>query len=359
MNKVFRSLAIALMLLLMTAITATAGGWAVITLDELPGQIVAGQSFTIGFTVRQHGRTLRDDLVPLLRFDRSDAKDSFIATAKRSGGSGHYVAEITLPGEGQWNWKVDIEPFGMVTQDMSPLTVLAAAPANAPAAVSVPEPAPATVPESAPVVASEPAAAAPTVPESAPAPASATTVPVALATSAMPLAAGVAGVIVAIGALAFWLRTRARLALVVVAAAGLIGAIGFATAGTSVAQPVVVDKSASVAQPAAVDKSASVAQPVTVAESSNAAAPDPIALGRALFIDKGCVMCHAHPAVTSEYGPFWMGDEPPELLSGKYSAEYMQQWLKDPSKFKPDTKMPKLQLSEAEIGALIAFLSAK
>ncbi|MBI5567466.1 MAG: c-type cytochrome [Chloroflexi bacterium] len=340
MNKITRSFAMALMLLLMTAITATAGGWAVITLDELPGQIVAGQSFTIGFTVRQHGRTLRDDLVPLVRFDRSDAKDAIVATAKREGASGHYVASVTLPGDGQWNWKVDIEQFGMVTQDMSPLTVLAAAPGNAPVAVSVPEPAaaPATMPESA----SEPAAP----PANAPSPAT-TTVAVAPATNTVPLAAGVAGVIVAIGALAFWLRTRARLALVVVAAAGLIGAIGFATAGTSVAQPVAVDQSASVVQPAAVDKNASVP------------APDQVAVGRALFSDKGCAMCHAHPAVKTEYGPFWIGDEPPELTSGKLSAEYLKQWLTDPAKLKPETVMPNLQLSDNEIGALIAFLGAK
>lgn len=328
MNKIFRSLAIALMLLLMTAITATAGGWAVITLDELPGQIVAGQSFTIGFTVRQHGRTLRDDLAPILRFDRSDAKDSLNFTAKREGDSGHYVASVTLPGDGQWSWKVDIEQFGMVTQDMSPLTVVTAAPPNAPAAVSVP----AAVPESAP--------------ESALASAT-TTVPVVPVTNTAPLVAGVAGVIVALGALAFWLRTRARLALVVVAIAALIGVIGFTTAGTSMAQPVAVDKSANVAQPAA------------VAKSVNVAAPDPIALGRALFVNKGCVMCHAHPAVTTEYGPFWMGDEPPELTNGKLSAEYLKQWLIEPSKLKPDTLMPNLHLSDAEIGALIAFLGAK
>ena len=121
MNKIARSLAIVLMLLLMTTLTATAGGWAVITLDALPDQIVAGQSFTIGFTVRQHGRTLRDDLAPILRFDRSDAKDSLDFTAKREGDSGHYVASVTLPNDGQWSWKVDIEQFGMVTQDMSPL----------------------------------------------------------------------------------------------------------------------------------------------------------------------------------------------------------------------------------------------
>lgn len=333
MRKITRSLTIALALLLITTITAVAGGWAVITLDELPGQIVAGQSFTIGFTVRQHGRTLRDDLAPILRFNRSDAKDSLDFTAKREGDSGHYVASVTLPGDGQWSWKVDIEQFGMVTQDMSPLTVVAAAPATAPVAVSVPEP--------------------------ATAPASATIDPVVLATNTLSFITGVAGVIVAIGALAFWLRTRARLALVVVAAAGLIGVIGFATAGTSVARPVTVDKSARVTEPMVADQSARVAQPVTNAESVDAAASDQAALGRALFVDKGCVVCHAHPAVKSEYGPFWIGGEPPVLTAGKYSAEYLRQWLKDPAGVKPDTVMPQLHLSDAEIAALSAFLDAK
>ena len=292
MRKISRSFVIALALLLATILIAEAGGWAVITLDKLSDQIVAGQSFTIGFTVRQHGRTLRDDLAPIVRFDRSDTQDSFIATAKRSGDSGHYVAEITLPRAGQWNWKVDIEQFGMVTQDMAPLTVVAAAPATT--AVSV--------------------------------------VPTA---NAVPLAAGAAGVIIAIGALVFWLRTHARWALVVVAVAALVGVIGLTTTGTSVAQPVAVTENASVI------------------------APDQVALGRSLFIDKGCVMCHLHPAVKTSDGPFWIGAEPPQLSNGKYSAEYLQQWLKDPSKLKPGTVMPNLHLSDAEIAALSAFLGAK
>lgn len=291
MRQILRSFVIALLLLLATVLIAEAGGWAVITLDELPDQIAAGQSFTIGFTVRQHGRTLRDDLAPLVRFERSAAQDSFVATAKRAGDSGHYVAEITLPTAGQWNWKVDIEQFGMVTQDMAPLTVLASAPATTAVA----------------------------------------TAPVA---NAVPLAAGATGAIVAIGALVIWLRTRARWALVVVAVAALMGVIGLTTTGTSVAQPVAVNPS------------------VTVDAS------DQVAVGRSLFIDKGCVMCHLHPAVKTDNGPFWIGAEPPQLSNGKYSTEYLQQWLKDPSKLKPDTVMPNLHLSDAEIAALSAFLGA-
>lgn len=301
MRKITRSFTVALALLLITTITATAGGWAVITLDELPGQIVAGQSFTIGFTVRQHGRTLRDDLAPILRFNRSDAKDSLDFTAKREGDAGHYVASVTLPSDGEWNWRIDIEQFGMITQDMSPLTVVAApiqSAAPLPSAAAI-ESAPAAVPNT------------------------------------MPLAVGVAGVVVAIGSLAYWLRTRARFALVVVAVAALVGVIGFTSVGTSAAQP------------------------VTVAANVEAAEIDRVALGRALFVDKGCVMCHTHSAVPTKLGPFWIGDEPPVLTAGKYSAEYLRQWLKDPASVKPDTVMPQLHLSDVEIAALSAFLGAK
>jgi mono/diheme cytochrome c family protein len=135
MVKLARSFTIALMLLLTTALTAAAGGWAVITLDELPAQIAAGQALSIGFTVRQHGQTLRSDLRPIVRFDRTDAKGAFQVTAQRQGGEGHYVAEIKFPSAGQWDWRVDIEQFGMLTQPMPRLAVQAApagpVPANA------------------------------------------------------------------------------------------------------------------------------------------------------------------------------------------------------------------------------------
>jgi cytochrome c2 len=103
-----------------------AGGWAVITLDELPAQITTGQALPIGFTVRQHGQTLRSDLKPIVRFDRSDTQESFHVTAQRQGTEGHYVAEIKFPSAGQWDWQVDIEQFGMITQPMPALSVKAA-----------------------------------------------------------------------------------------------------------------------------------------------------------------------------------------------------------------------------------------
>ena len=126
LRKIIRSLIGAGALLLITISIAAAGGWAVITIDELPAEITAGRAFSIGFTVRQHGQTLRSDLQPIVRFMRSDAKESFEVTAQRQGDEGHYTAEIEFPGAGQWNWRVDIEQFGMITQPMPTLTVQAA-----------------------------------------------------------------------------------------------------------------------------------------------------------------------------------------------------------------------------------------
>jgi len=40
------------------------GGWAVVTVRDLPEYLVAGQQYTIEFQVRQHGRTLLSGLRP-------------------------------------------------------------------------------------------------------------------------------------------------------------------------------------------------------------------------------------------------------------------------------------------------------
>ena len=112
-----------ILLALAWAVPAYAGGWAVVTVDELPAQITAGQPFTIGFVVRQHGQTLRADLTPILRFDRIGARETFTALARPQGQAGHYAAAIMFPAAGEWNWQIDIEQAGMLTQPMPALAV--------------------------------------------------------------------------------------------------------------------------------------------------------------------------------------------------------------------------------------------
>jgi len=115
------SIALALLLSVVLAIPAFAGGWAVITLDELPTGIVAGEPFNIGFTVLQHGKTPMDGLDPTITAT-SPQSESFVVHAKPEGETGHYAATLTFPTEGSWNWS--IQAFSM--EQAMPLLSVAA-----------------------------------------------------------------------------------------------------------------------------------------------------------------------------------------------------------------------------------------
>ncbi len=80
--------------------------------------------------------------------------------------------------------------------------------------------------------------------------------------------------------------------------------------------------------------------------------------GRRLFVAKGCVTCHTHSESQSE-----IGDEAPELTGKKFAPSYLAEYLANP-KIKPATKpngwqMPNLQLKQAEIAALVAFINSE
>lgn len=107
--------------LLLLATPTLAGGWAVITLDELPGEIVAGKPLEIGFTVRQHGVTPLDGLTPTVSAHHSGA--NVTEGAKAQGEIGHYVAVLTFPQAGEWQWS--IQAF-TGSQPMPLLSVIAA-----------------------------------------------------------------------------------------------------------------------------------------------------------------------------------------------------------------------------------------
>src|SRR5262249_29698328 len=82
-----------------------AGGWAVITLDELPTDVVADKSLTIGFMVLQHGRTPMTDLKPTVTAKLPKGEQlTFFAAPK--GKPGHYTAVLTFPQDGNWEWSI-------------------------------------------------------------------------------------------------------------------------------------------------------------------------------------------------------------------------------------------------------------
>ena len=135
MTRGFIPVLIALLATLFIVTPVLAGGWAVITLDSLPGGVTAGQPLTIGFTVRQHGITPLGGLDPEIRLTNSASGESFTVYAVEQGENGHYSATITLPDSGSWRWSV--EAFG-IEQPMPELSVTGpTSPVSAPSSRSI------------------------------------------------------------------------------------------------------------------------------------------------------------------------------------------------------------------------------
>ncbi|MCA9922144.1 MAG: c-type cytochrome [Anaerolineales bacterium] len=137
----------------------------------------------------------------------------------------------------------------------------------------------------------------------------------------------VGGSVGAIVAFVLWLRRRTywRLGLVLV---GIVIAVwGMAAGETAVAQTELVEQRSAIAEQD---------------------------LGEALFVAKGCITCHRHDGVTMADNLAQIG---PDLTNYKGNAGYLMQWLDNPADLKPKTQMPRLGLSEDEIGILVNFLS--
>ena len=76
------------------------GGWAVVTVDDLPDYVVAGQPVRLSFVVRQHGMTPLAGLQPSVEAKFGDANVSVSAIPDT--GAGRYVATLNLPRPGDW-----------------------------------------------------------------------------------------------------------------------------------------------------------------------------------------------------------------------------------------------------------------
>lgn len=141
-----------LVVLLATASAALAGGWAVVTLDAPPGEIRAGEPWTVGFTVLQHGQTpvhgFEDGtpVEPLLVARNLDAGRRVEVMGTPTEEVGHFTAEVTFPVEGEWTWTILPNPLAGDTA-FEPLTVLPAAPQLSGAADAQPSAALAAAPE--------------------------------------------------------------------------------------------------------------------------------------------------------------------------------------------------------------------
>ncbi len=87
-------------IVLLSVATTDAGGWAVITVEDLPDEVVAGQPVTLTFTVRQHGRVLVPGLTPQVEARAGALQARAVTTPSER--SGEYTATVTLPQPADW-----------------------------------------------------------------------------------------------------------------------------------------------------------------------------------------------------------------------------------------------------------------
>lgn len=123
-------LVILLLALLGFSTPASAGGWAVTTLDEMPAP-TPGEPTDVGFTIRQHGVKPVDLASGVaIRITGADGTvDTF--PARLDGPTGHYVATVVFPAAGTYIWAVEQDWFG--DQALGAITV-----GDAPAAPAAP-----------------------------------------------------------------------------------------------------------------------------------------------------------------------------------------------------------------------------
>ncbi len=102
--------------MMLTGGTARAGGWALVTLDSLPVQPRAEQAIALGFMVRRHGVTPINDvggarITPVVIASNTSGDGLVRVEARQEGVVGHFVADITFPSAGVWEWQIAPEPF--------------------------------------------------------------------------------------------------------------------------------------------------------------------------------------------------------------------------------------------------------
>ncbi len=108
-------------LLLLGTAPALAGGWVLVTLDEVPHNLRAGETVTLGFTVRQHG-IHPVNLANVVLTATGPAGESLAFNARQAGAEGHYLVDVTLPNAGDWVW--EIKPDWFPTIQLAPISVI-------------------------------------------------------------------------------------------------------------------------------------------------------------------------------------------------------------------------------------------
>ena len=87
-----------------------------------------------------------------------------------------------------------------------------------------------------------------------------------------------------------------------------------------------------------------------------AADEGPVARGRQIYSIKACNLCHS---LGGESGPMASTGGVLDRISDKRDDIWIQSYLKNPQSVLPGAEMPKVDLSDAEIEDLTAFLLSR
>ena len=110
--------ALGAVLVLATVAATRIGGWAVVSVDNVPEYFVAGKPLELTFRVRQHGARPLSDLKPTI-VARSGLR-VVRGTAWQTPTEGSYRASITVPKAADWEITIDPE-FGPSKAKLLPL----------------------------------------------------------------------------------------------------------------------------------------------------------------------------------------------------------------------------------------------
>jgi cytochrome c2 len=118
--------------LLLPSLGALMGGWATVTVDDLPDYVETGKSLTLTFMVRQHGVTPLKGVHPTL--EARSGGNTARADAETGRVDGQYVATLRLAQPGDWTITIN-SGFGSSKLTLLPIRAIAS-PGVAPVALA-------------------------------------------------------------------------------------------------------------------------------------------------------------------------------------------------------------------------------
>ncbi len=107
---------------LFVGVAANYGGWATVTVENLPDQLTAGQPYNLTFSIRQHGVDLLGDLTPYVQLKSGNAE--FTARAVATNKRGFYTATLNVPKPGDWSANIQTS-FGKSHLKLLPIAAIA------------------------------------------------------------------------------------------------------------------------------------------------------------------------------------------------------------------------------------------